>query len=94
MKNYELTLILDPNLTVEKKKALIEKIKKILEASGGKVEKTDEWGKKKLAYLIRKFEEGDFLFLEIALPQQSPAEIEKKLSLEEAILRCLLVKKE
>jgi len=94
MKNYELTLILDPNLTPEKKKALIEKIKKILETSGGKVEKTDEWGKKKLAYPIRKFEEGDFLFLEINLSQQSPAEIEKKLSLEEAILRCLLVKKE
>ena len=92
MRKYEMTLILDPNLTVVKKKELIAKIKKILEGGKGKVEKSDEWGKKSLAYPIKKMKEGDYLFWEVSLPEKSPIEIDKKLRLENEILRCLLVR--
>ena len=92
MRKYEMTLILDPGLTPAKKKELLTKIKKVLEGAKGKVEKTDDWGKKSLAYPIKKIKEGDYLFMELSLPEQAPAEIDKKLRLENEILRCLLVR--
>lgn len=89
-----MTLILDSGLAAPKKKELITKIKKILTEAKGKVEKTDEWGKKSLAYPVRKKEEGDYLFWEVLLPEESPAQIDKKLRLENEILRYLLVRQE
>ena len=89
-----MTLILDAKLTAEKKKDAIAKIKKLLEVAEGKVEKTDEWGKKTFVYPIKKFEEGDYHFWEVSLPESAPAEIDKKMRLENEVLRYLLVRKE
>jgi len=87
-----MTLILVPELG-EKKKEVLAKVKKILENTEGKVEKTDEWGKKTLAYPIKKMTEGDYYFWEVSLPEPAPAEIDKKMRLEDRVLRYLLVRK-
>lgn len=89
-----MTLILDPGLAAAEKKSAFAKIKKLLEGAKGKVEKTDEWGKKTFVYPIKKFEEGDYHFWEVSLPESAPAEIDKKMRLENEILRYLLVRKE
>jgi ribosomal protein S6 len=49
-----MTLILVPELAVTKRKEVLDKVEKILVATKGKVEKKDEWGKKNLAYPIKK----------------------------------------
>ena len=89
-----MTLILDPGLAAAEKKDAIVKVKKLLETAKGKVEKTDEWGKKTFVYPIRKFGEGDYHFWEVSLPESGPAEIDKKMRLENEVLRYLLVRKE
>ena len=94
MRDYELTLVVDPDLTSEKQKKLVTKIKKIITDLKGKVDKTDEWGRKNLAYPIKKKTAGYYFLLAIKLPVEAPIEIEKKLRLEEEIVRYLLVKKE
>ncbi len=94
MRDYELTLVISPDLGSEDTKTLLTKIKKIVEEPKGKVTKTNEWGRKDLAYPIAKKQVGYFVLLEINLPEDQPKEIERKLKLEEGILRFLLVRKE
>jgi small subunit ribosomal protein S6 len=94
MRDYELTLVVDPDLTSEKQKKLITKIKKIVTDLQGKVDKTDDWGRKDLAYPIKKKNAGYYFLLAVKLPEAGLMEIEKKLRLEEGVMRYLLVKKE
>ena len=74
-----MTFILVPDLAATKKKEVLDKAEKILVTAKGKVEKKDEWGKKSLAYPIKKMTEGDYHFWEVALPESAPAEIDKKM---------------
>lgn len=94
MRDYELVLVIDPEVSGEDQKKLVSKTKKIIEGLKGKVEKTDEWGKRELAYPIKKKNLGYYFLLAIKLPATAPVQIENKLKLEEKIIRYLLVKKE
>ncbi len=94
MKDYELTLILDADLSSEDQKKLSEKIKKIIEDAKGKVEKTNDWGKKELAYPIKKKKMGSYFLWEIKADSQQIDKIDKKLKIEEEVLRYLILRKE
>jgi len=94
MRDYELVLVIDPDLAEGDQKKEIAKVKKIIKDLKGKVEKTDEWGKRELAYPIKKKNLGYYFLLAIKLSAATPAQIENKLKLEEKIIRYLLVKKE
>ena len=91
MRDYELTLIIDPDLSAEDQKKVITKVKKIITDLKGKVEKADEWGKKPLSYPIKKKNMGSYFCLKIALSPESVNEIDKKLKIEELVMRFLIV---
>jgi len=92
MRDYELTLVVPPQLRAEKQKEQLEKIKKIISSLKGEVKRTEEWGKKQLAYPIKKSEMGYYFFWEIQLPEKSLGEFNQKLRIEEGLLRYLIVK--
>lgn len=94
MRDYELVLVIDPDLAEGDRKKEITKVKKIIEGLKGKVEKTDEWGKRELAYPIKKKNLGYYFLLVLKLPNKAPVQVDNKLKLEEGIIRYLLVKKE
>ncbi len=94
MRDYELTLVIDPDLTSENQKKLINKVKKFVEDIKGKVEKIDDWGKKELAYPIKKKNMGSYFLCQINLPEDGVDKLDKKLKVEEEIIRFLQVKKE
>lgn len=94
MRDYELVLVIDPEASGADQKKLVKSVKKIVEDLKGKVEKTDEWGKRELAYPIKKKNLGYYFLLAIKLPATAAIQIENKLKLEEKIIRYLLVKKE
>jgi len=94
MRSYELTLVVDPDLTAEKRKKLTSGLKKIIEALKGKVEKEDEWGKRDLVYPIKKKKMGYYLWWIIKLPSQAVAGLDQKLRLEKQLIRYLLVNRE
>ena len=89
-----MTLVIDPDLTEENQKKLLTKIKKIITDLEGDVVKSTEWGEKELAYPIRKKDQAFFHLWELKLPEDKILEIDKKIKLEEEILRYLLVRKE
>lgn len=94
MREYELTLVIDPEVTSENQKKLIAKFKKLIEDLKGKVKKIDEWGKKELAYPIKKKKMGFYFLCDLELAEDKAKEVDNKLKTEEEILRFLIIKKD
>jgi small subunit ribosomal protein S6 len=94
MEKYELTLVLDADLNSENQKKLIAKIKKTIEENKGKIKSEEEWGKKELAYPINKKKNGFYLLLNLESSKEDLPKIDKKLKMEEGVLRFLILRKE
>lgn len=90
MRNYELSVIADPELDTQSLNSLEERIQKRIEATGGKVLKIDRWGKRRLAYAIHKHNDGYYYFYQIEMPSQAGEEIERDLRLNEQVLRYMI----
>ena len=94
MNKYELALVLSPALDDEGRAAEVAKVQAVLERFGAKIEKVDDWGKRKLAYEIQKVNEGFFSFISFDAEGTVPAEIESRVRIMENVLRYLIVRKE
>ena len=93
MGNYELTLVLRPSLTEDAREKILKKIEKLAEEAKGKAEPPVLWGKKVLAYPIKKEKEGVYTFFSLSLEGGETLPLERKIRMEEGILRHLLVRK-
>jgi len=94
MNKYELALVITPALEDEARAAELAKAHELIERFGGKVEKVDDWGKRRLAYEIKKQTEGYYTFTAFEAPAQAPAEMESRLRIMENVLRYLVIRKE
>ena len=91
MKEYELTVLIHPDLEADLDKAL-DKVKSLITDNGGEIIKEDNWGKKKLAYQIRREDFAVYVYMEVSLPADAPLKISNTLNITEEVLRYLLVK--
>jgi small subunit ribosomal protein S6 len=91
MRNYELMILFDPNLQDEEKKALLDKIRQTITTNKGNIIKINEWGRRKLAYEINKFQEAFYVLIDLELEPDNIANLESSIRFEEKILRYLLV---
>lgn len=91
MKDYELTVLIHPDLESEIEKPL-EKIRTLISANGGEIVKEDNWGKKKLAYQINKQDFAVYVVMDVKLPASSLLKISNTMNITDEILRYLLVK--
>lgn len=91
MKTYELALVLSGKLEEEEKTAAFEQAKGYIERFGGKIVKVDDWGKKRLAYEIKKMREGFYYFITFESSSEVPAEVEKRIRIMETVIRFLIV---
>ena len=94
MKKYELALVISPLLDEEALNAEKESVKALIERFDGTVDNVDEWGKRRLAYEIKKVNEGFFSFIQFTAPATAPAEIERRMRIKENVLRYLVVAQE
>lgn len=92
MRPYELVVLLHPDLEIDVD-APIAKIEKIIEANGGKVTKRDNWGKKRLAYQIKKLDFAVYIYFEINMPTDKVRDMENTLLITDEVMRHLLVSK-
>lgn len=90
MKNYELTVLIHPDLEMNPEPA-ITKIKDLIEKNGGKITKEVNEGKKHLAYPIKKQDFAVYYYYEVELPPEAPAKIESVFNITDELLRHLLV---
>jgi len=90
MKDYELTVLIHPDLETDLETPL-GKVRDIVTKAGGKIIKEDNWGKKKLAYRIKKEDFAVYVYLEVQLPADAPLKISNTLNITDEVLRYLLV---
>ena len=88
---YEIAIVFDPDLEVDISKPKA-KVEKIFKDNKGKVKKTDEWGKKKLAYKIAGQDHGLYIFYTVELNPESVSKVESVLNITDEVLRYLITK--
>ena len=94
MREYELVLILDPELEDEQASAAVDRMKQYVNSRGGEVTDVNPWGKRKLSYPIGSRTEGNYIITHFQIEPTQTAELEATLRLSEEVLRHLLVKTE
>ena len=90
MRNYELVCIVQPDLDETAFNEAVERVKGWVSDAGGQIDKVDMWGKRKLAYLIRKQREGNYVLLNITLPTEATRELERNIRFLEPVMRHML----
>lgn len=91
MSQYEIAVLYHPDLEVDLSKAE-EKVTKIITSNGGKIVKTDNWGKRKLAYQIKKQDYGVYVFYTADIPGESVKKVENTLNITDEVIRYLIVR--
>ena len=86
---YEALYIINPQLTEDETKALVEKFKAMVEAEGT-LTAIDEWGKRRLAYPINDLMEGYYVFMTMDCKPEFPAELDRVMKITDGIMRCLI----
>ncbi len=94
IRKYELMAIFIPELEEDAMEKEIEKLKDLISSKGGEVEKVDNWGKRRLAYEIKKKKEGIYVVINFSLPPNEVLNIKSVLKLDENILRFMIIKEE
>lgn len=90
MKEYELTVLIHPDLEVDIETPLT-KVRNIITSAGGTIINEDNWGKKKLAYRINKEDFAVYVYFDLSLPADAPLKISNTLNITDEVLRYLLV---
>jgi small subunit ribosomal protein S6 len=88
---YEVAVLFDPGLEVDLEKST-SRVEKIFADNGGKVVNTDNWGKRKLAYTIKKQESAIYVFYTVELPGESVAKVESTLNITDEVIRFLITR--
>ena len=91
---YETVFIVNPDLSEDAAKGMLEKFSGIITENGGSIDKVDEWGKKKLAYLIEDYTEGYYYVVNFTAPAEVPAELDRVFNITDGILRSIIIKNE
>jgi small subunit ribosomal protein S6 len=87
MRPYEIMVILDPTLDERTVAPSLEAFLNVIRNDGGKVDKVDIWGRRRLAYEIAKHSEGIYAVVDVTAKPETVTELDRQLSLNESVLR-------
>jgi len=93
MHNYELVIIIHPDLDDEAIEQSLDRIKGWITDSDGNIDKIDKWGKRRLSYQIQKQNEGIYYLLDVSMLPTSIVELERNLTILEPVMRYMIVAK-
>ncbi|MBM3284715.1 MAG: 30S ribosomal protein S6 [Candidatus Aminicenantes bacterium] len=94
MRIYETGFVLAPSLSEEDTENIIAQMAEIVTQREGRLIKQERWGKRKLAYPIKRFNEGFYVFFQYEGKADIPLEMERRFKQADAVLRYLTLKKE
>ena len=92
MRQYELMIILDPDLEERTIQPSLDKFLTVITKDGGTLDKVDLWGKRRLAYEIKKKSEGIYAVVTFNSESATAKELDRQLGLNESILRTKLLR--
>ena len=93
MREYEVLYIVRADLDDDKVQDAVKRVNTLIERSGGTVERTNLWGKRKLAYEVKHQKEGSYVLQDFQLSPERVPELEAGLKITEQVLRHLIVRK-
>jgi small subunit ribosomal protein S6 len=94
MRQYETAFLLSPKLSEEETASFITQMADVISQKKGKMIKEDRWGKRRMAYPIKRFEEAFYVIFLYESDPEVPYELERRFKQTESVLRFLTVKKE
>jgi small subunit ribosomal protein S6 len=94
MRDYEVVFIVHPDLEETAMGEVVEKVQGWISNSGGEISKVDLWGKRKLAYEIRKQRDGQYVLLETQMEPKFCIELERNLRFLEPVMRFLIISRD
>lgn len=92
MRQYELMVILDPELEERTVAPSLDQFLNVVRSSGGTVDKVDIWGRRRLAYEIDKKTEGIYAVVDMVADADAVKELDRQLNLNEAVLRTKVIR--
>ncbi|MBL7199373.1 MAG: 30S ribosomal protein S6 [Anaerolineae bacterium] len=94
MNTYEVALIIRPEVEEEGQQAMIDQLSQLLSADGGQVTNVERWGRRRLAYPIRKVQEGYYYFIQGKFSSSTLSELDRTLKLSEQVLRHMVIRED
>jgi small subunit ribosomal protein S6 len=94
MNQYEVLYVITPELDEEADKVVMDKFADIITANGGEIEKTEVWGKRRLAYPIDYKTEGYYVLVAFNANPELPRELERNMRNDERLMRYMVTRKE
>ena len=92
LRKYEVMVILDPSLEERTIEPSLDKYLNVIRTDGGSIDKVDVWGRRRLAYEIKKNAEGIYAVISIQAEPATVKEFDRQLTLNESILRTKVIK--
>jgi len=92
MRIYEELFIVKPDATEEEIDALIEQMKAVVTHASGTVNKVEKWGKRRLAYKVDRYREGEYVLIEFQAGPETVREFERRLRVTDAVIKFLTVR--
>ena len=90
--SYELVIIVRPDATEEQFEATLQSISQFITSREGVIDEVEQWGKKRLAYPIRHYREGNYVLTRFQLSPDKNRELETSLRISEEVIRHLLIR--
>ena len=94
MRQYELMIILDPELDERTLAPTLDKFLTVITKGGGTVDNVDTWGRRRMAYDIKKKSEGFYAVVDMTTTPEIAQELDRQLGLNETVLRTKLLRPE
>jgi len=93
LRDYEVLFIVRPDLDDDKVQEVVKRVNTLIERAGGAAERTNLWGKRKLAYEVKHQKEGSYILQDFRIPPERIPELEAALKITEEVLRHLIVRR-
>ena len=94
MRSYEVIFIVHPDLDENALKGVVDRVQTWITSAGGSVDKVDNWGKRRMAYAIRKQREGQYIYMDAQFAPTFSAELERDMRFLEPIMRYSIISKQ
>jgi small subunit ribosomal protein S6 len=93
-RDYELGFILNPEVSEDEIRSLLDRIEQIVANYGGQIFKVNQWGRRRLAYPIERHRDGYYIFIDMILTPETVAEIERTLRVSELVFRHMMKRRD
>ncbi len=93
-RDYELAFIINPEVSEEGTRAILDRVEQIVATYGGQIVKVNQWGRRRLAYPIERHRDGFYVFIDMILTPETVIELERTLKVSEVVLRHMVKKRD